>query len=127
MTLATRIAVMNHGRIEQIGAPSEIYDRPANLYVAGFVGSPAMNVLTATLHRGATALTAKLAKSGQTIQLSVDHVKGVAPDGANVMLGMRPEAVHLAAETDPRAIRADIVDVELTGADKLVFCAHRRY
>ena len=59
MTLATRIAVMNHGRIEQIGTPSEIYDRPANLYVAGFVGSPAMNVLTATLHRGATALTAR--------------------------------------------------------------------
>jgi multiple sugar transport system ATP-binding protein len=121
MTLGTRIAVMNHGRIEQIGAPSEIYDRPANLYVSGFVGSPAMNVLTATLHRGATALTAKLAKSGQTIQLSADHVKGIVPDGANVMLGIRPEAVHLAAETDPRAIRANIVDVELTGADKLVF------
>ncbi len=43
------------------------------------------------------------------------------PDGAKVILGIRPEAVRLAAETDPRAIRAKIVDVELTGADKLVF------
>ncbi len=121
MTLATRIAVINHGRIEQIGTPSEIYDRPANLYVAGFVGSPAMNVLTATLHRGATALTARLAKSGQTIRLSADQTKGVVPDGAKVMVGIRPEAVHLAAESDPHAIKAKIVDVELTGADKLVF------
>jgi multiple sugar transport system ATP-binding protein len=120
MTLATRIAVMNHGRIEQIGTPSEIYDRPANLYVAGFVGSPAMNVLNATLHRDATALTARLAASGQTIELSGDQVKGVVPDGAKVILGIRPEAVRLAAESDPRAIKANIVDVELTGADKLV-------
>ena len=121
MTLATRIAVMNRGQIEQIGTPSEIYDRPANLYVAGFVGSPAMNVLTATVHRGATALTARLAKSGQTIRLSADHTKGAVPDGAKVMVGIRPEAVHLAAESDPHAIKANIVDVELTGADKLVF------
>jgi multiple sugar transport system ATP-binding protein len=121
MTLATRIAVMNDGRIEQIGTPSEIYDRPANLYVAGFVGSPAMNVLIATLHRDATALTARLTKSGQTIRLSADHTQGVAPDGGKVMVGIRPEAVRLASESDPHAIKANIVDVELTGADKLVF------
>ena len=51
----------------------------------------------------------------------MDHTKGVVPDGANVMIGIRPEAVHLAADSDPNSIKADIVDVELTGADKLVF------
>jgi multiple sugar transport system ATP-binding protein len=121
MTLATRIAVMNDGRIEQIGTPGEIYDRPGNLYVAGFVGSPAMNVLTATLQRSATALTARLANSGQTIRLSADSTNGVVPDCADVIIGIRPEAVRLAAEDDPYAIKANIIDVELTGADKLVF------
>jgi multiple sugar transport system ATP-binding protein len=121
MTLATRIAVMNDGRLEQIGTPGEIYDRPANLYVAGFVGSPAMNVLTATLQRSPTALTARLAKSEQTIRLPADNISGVVTDGADVIIGIRPEAVRLAAENDPYAIKASIVDVELTGADKLVF------
>jgi multiple sugar transport system ATP-binding protein len=66
-------------------------------------------------------LTARLAKSGQTIQLSADHVKGVVPDGAKVVVGIRPEAVRLAAAGDRHAIKANVVDVELTGADKLVF------
>jgi multiple sugar transport system ATP-binding protein len=80
-----------------------------------------MNVVSATLHRGAATLTARLPKSGQTIRLSTDNTEGVVPDGANVIVGIRPEAVHLAAEDDPHAIKAKIVDVELTGADKLVF------
>ena len=53
MTMADRIAVMNEGRIEQLGAPLELYDRPANLFVAQFIGSPAMNVVDGTLRRGA--------------------------------------------------------------------------
>jgi multiple sugar transport system ATP-binding protein len=120
MTLATRIAVMNDGRVEQIGAPSEIYDRPANLYVAGFVGSPAMNMLAATLHRDAAGLTARVPKGGQAIRLLAEGVGGSVPDGADVIIGVRPEAVRLTADNDPNAIKANIVDVELTGADKLV-------
>src|SRR2546422_2244974 len=52
MTMADRIAVMNEGRIEQLGAPLELYDRPANLFVAQFIGSPAMNVFDGTLKNG---------------------------------------------------------------------------
>jgi hypothetical protein len=73
-----------------------------------------MNVLTATLHRDATALTSRLTQSGQTIELSADQVKGVVPHGAKVILGIQPEAVGLAAESGPHAIKANIVDVELT-------------
>jgi len=121
MTLASRIAVMHtNGRIMQIGPPSEIYDRPANLYVASFVGSPAMNVLNATLHRSDGALTAKLAKSGQVMRLPPDHTVSVVPDGSKVVVGIRPEAVKLASEGDLNAIKAFVGDVELTGPDKLV-------
>jgi hypothetical protein len=66
------------------------------------------------LHRDATALTARLTQSGQTIELSADQVKGVVPHGAKVILGIQPQAVGLAAESDPHAIKANIVDVELT-------------
>ncbi|TIV05933.1 MAG: sugar ABC transporter ATP-binding protein, partial [Mesorhizobium sp.] len=57
MTLATRIAVMRDGRIEQLGTPEEIYNQPATLYVAGFVGAPAMNMLEATVEGGKLAIT----------------------------------------------------------------------
>jgi multiple sugar transport system ATP-binding protein len=80
-----------------------------------------MNVLTATLQRSATASTARLANGGQTIRLSADSANGVVPDGADVIIGIRPEGVRLAAEDHPYAIKANIIDVELTGADKLVF------
>jgi hypothetical protein len=60
------------------------------------------------------ALTARLTQSGQTIELSADQVKGVVPHGAKVILGIQPKAVGLAAESDPHAIKANIVDVELT-------------
>ena len=52
MTMADRIVVMQHGVVEQMGAPLELYDRPVNLFVAGFIGSPAMNFIDATIERG---------------------------------------------------------------------------
>ena len=119
MTLATRIAIMRDGRIEQLGTPEEIYDRPANLYVAGFVGSPAMNVLTATVTRTDSGLVATLEESGQTISLSADLAGEVASD-SKVVIGIRPEAVKLAGEGEPNAVHAVVEDVELIGPEKLV-------
>ena len=52
MTLATQIAVMNAGEVQQLGTPQEIYNRPANIFVAGFMGSPSMNMMAATLQDG---------------------------------------------------------------------------
>ena len=120
MTLASRIALMHNGLIEQIGTPDEIYNRPANLYVAGFVGSPAMNVLEATLHRTAESLVATLVQSGETIHLPLNQIEQAKPDGALVSLGIRPEAVRLAHEGEAGAIKVLIDDVELTGPEKLV-------
>ena len=119
MTLATRIAIMRDGVIEQIGTPEEIYDRPANLYVAGFVGSPAMNVLDATVSRTDSALVATLSESRQTFTLPAGLAAGVVPDG-NVVIGIRPEAIKLAAEGEANTVEAVVDDVELTGPEKLV-------
>ena len=84
MTLADRIVVLNAGRVEQIGTPREVYHKPANLFVAGFIGSPAMNLLPAT--RGAGGIT-----------LASGVVLGGAPGtGEVVTLGVRPDRVALA-------------------------------
>ena len=84
MTLADRIVVLNAGRVEQIGTPREVYHAPANLFVAGFIGSPAMNLLPATLGPGGITLA-----SGVVLG-------GVAGTGEAVTLGVRPDRVALA-------------------------------
>jgi multiple sugar transport system ATP-binding protein len=119
MTLATRIAIMRDGHIEQMGSPEDIYDRPANLYVAGFVGSPAMNILAATVKQADGALAATLEDGGQTISLPAG-IAGDIPAGGKVLIGVRPEAVRLGSEGEANAVRAVVDDVELTGPEKLV-------
>jgi multiple sugar transport system ATP-binding protein len=102
MTMADRIAVMNEGRIEQLGEPLELYDRPANLFVAQFIGSPAMNVFEGTFKGNAVeALGARWPAS----------VK--AGEGQSVLYGIRPE--HLAFGS--QGIAAEIEVVEPMGAE----------
>jgi multiple sugar transport system ATP-binding protein len=96
MTLATRIVVMKAGKIQQIGAPEEVYERPANLFVAGFLGAPGMNVL-----RGQLALDgAGLRFVTPALSLGVDSYRWRGPatgqHGQAVVLGVRPEHVLLA-------------------------------
>ncbi len=91
MTLADRLVVMNKGTIEQVGTPSEIYDRPASVYVAGFIGSPAMNFLPGQY---SAARRAVVLEGGAAIALPADHD---ATDGQLVQLGIRPEHVSLRA------------------------------
>jgi multiple sugar transport system ATP-binding protein len=111
MTMADRIVVMKDGRIEQQGSPLELYDRPANLFVAGFIGSPAMNLLPGTLRRPAAAPAAPPGSSGA--------------DGQPVIFGTRPEHLLLGqADSAEGAIAVDVVVVEPTGADTLVSCRH---
>jgi multiple sugar transport system ATP-binding protein len=105
MTLATRIAVMNAGEIQQIGSPKEIYNRPANTFVAGFMGSPSMNMIPATLANGGDRLSLRIeSQNGAPVSLPLAARNGSSPDGApldpgrKVILGLRPEAV-----TDPGA------------------------
>jgi len=104
MTMADRIVVMQSGNIEQVGAPLELYDRPGNLFVASFIGSPAMNLIKGTV-KGTRFIGAG--------DLSVELGEGPARDGAAVVLGVRPE--HLRLADDGFAVEISVV--EPTGSE----------
>jgi multiple sugar transport system ATP-binding protein len=110
MTMADRIVVMNKGRIEQQGAPEELYDRPATVFVAGFIGSPAMNFIPGTVRGGDLLLS-----DGDALALPR---WAAAAEGQAVTLGVRPEDVR----PDEQGHAAEIVDVEPTGIDTLILC-----
>ncbi len=119
MTLATLIAVMRDGRIEQIGTPEDIYNRPATVFVAEFVGAPPMNMIGATMDAGGLTLDG----SGQ--RLALPGVKtGAGAGPRQVILGLRPEDIHLADPADGHAIAATVDFAELTGPDVIVFARH---
>ena len=88
MTLADKIVVMNKGRIEQTGKPLELYYKPANLFVAGFIGSPAMNFLSATVKKGGALALA----DGQELKVKLP---ASCKSGDAVTLGCRPEHMTL--------------------------------
>jgi multiple sugar transport system ATP-binding protein len=123
MTMADKIVVMNEGRVEQIGSPLELYDYPANLFVAGFIGSPAMNFLEGHLVTTATGRALRIA-SGDTVSLGPTG----EPDGRKLVIGVRPEhlVVDHAGSADlgdsDGAIKAEVAVTEPTGADTQVFC-----
>jgi multiple sugar transport system ATP-binding protein len=109
MTLGHRVAVLSDGRLQQCDAPRVLYDRPANTFVAGFIGSPAMNLVTVPLENGAATL------GGIELALPPE----VAANGrAEILVGLRPESLELAAEGVP----AQVEVVEEVGADAYVFC-----
>jgi multiple sugar transport system ATP-binding protein len=93
MTMGSRIAVMRDGRIQQVGEPLEIYQRPRNLFVANFIGTPPMNFLKARLDREGTAVT-----SGFTLTLPPAVRPAPGKDGREIVLGIRPENVVDARE-----------------------------
>jgi multiple sugar transport system ATP-binding protein len=107
MTMADRIVVMHDGLIQQVGAPLDLYDRPANMFVAGFIGSPGMNFLPATVRKGATE-EAVLA-DGQALRLTDGLRLG---DGDTITVGLRPEHVRLA---DDGALQGEVGVVEPLG------------
>ena len=112
MTMADKIVVLHDGVVEQIGSPLELYDRPANLFVAGFIGSPAMNFIKARLEGGdrPTLVTA----SG--VKVPLDAAPRVAA-GSEIVMGVRPEHVSLGG---PHAMPAEIVVIEPTGYETQV-------
>jgi len=110
MTMADRIVVMHDGKVEQVGSPLELYDRPANLFVAGFIGSPAMNFLPGTLRRDGGSARVELADGSR-----VGAPPTEAGDGRAVTYGVRPE--HLALGAEGEGLTAEVVVVEPTGAD----------
>ena len=105
MTMASRIAVMNEGVIQQVGPPLDLYDRPANVFVAGFIGSPAMNFIDGTVNLKA-APEVTLA-DGSRLGIAVQNVR----QGQQVTLGLRPEHVAFADQ----GIDATVLVVEPLG------------
>jgi multiple sugar transport system ATP-binding protein len=117
MTLATRIAVMRAGRIEQYATPDVLYEQPATLFVAGFVGSPAMNFLSGSLARG-SAPVARI--ETDAIPLDGYPFCGSFDDGREIVFGIRPEHVSLADhQTRGPVIEAETLFIEPMGADTL--------
>src|SRR4051812_13529034 len=114
MSMADRIVVLQLGVVEQIGAPLELYDRPVNLFVAGFIGSPAMNFIDATLRRA----------DGSAVAVAADGTQLPAPpdvagrDGQPIVYGIRPE--HLEFVPAGQGLSVDVVVVEPTGSETLV-------
>ncbi|OBG61224.1 MULTISPECIES: ABC transporter ATP-binding protein [unclassified Mycobacterium] len=123
MTLGDRVVVMHGGVAQQIGTPDELYEHPANLFVAGFIGSPAMNFFPATL----TGIGLKLPFGEVMLAPEVQQLISRHPAPENVIVGVRPEHLHDAALIDGyqriRALTFEVkVDlVESLGADKFVY------
>jgi multiple sugar transport system ATP-binding protein len=107
MTLASRVAVMKKGRLQQLDTPLNIYNRPANRFVAEFVGSPSMNFVDGRVERGMFV--------SEFVRIAVDR-----PD-AEVSLGIRPEHIHVLTQPQDGAIPAKVYVTELMGNETFVF------
>ncbi|QUH02125.1 ABC transporter ATP-binding protein [Saccharopolyspora erythraea] len=115
MTMATRIALLNAGKLEQVGTPAEVYDQPATTFAARFLGSPAMNLLDATVRAEGGGLTARAA------EVSLDlGIEGELPE-REVVLGVRPEHLRPAADAEA-GIRALVTAVENLGHEEVAHC-----
>ena len=121
MTLADRIVLMNAGRIEQVGSPLDLYERPATRFVAGFLGSPKINFIPATLVNGGEAVAVKLA-DGQVLALPMSEQSSYAPHvGRSIELGVRPQHVGRASGDSGKArVTSTIELVQPTGSRTFV-------
>jgi multiple sugar transport system ATP-binding protein len=118
LTLADRIAVMRGGIIQQLAAPLEIYNRPANLFVAGFIGSPSMNFL----HGATTDGGKNFAVDGNRLSLE-GYEGGAVGSRDKAILGLRPEHLTFVSEAIPGQTIPAVVEIdEPMGADSLVWC-----
>jgi multiple sugar transport system ATP-binding protein len=126
LTLSTRIAVMYAGHVQQLGTPKEIYDTPANMFVAGFMGSPSMNLFPARVAVENGRAVAKVAGAGGEVTLPFAEGRGFERhDGRDIVLGLRPEAItdRDGADRNSRSVHIFDAPVEVTepaGSDTFV-------
>jgi multiple sugar transport system ATP-binding protein len=118
MTMGHRIAIMNDGVLQQVGPPQAVYERPANLFVARFIGNPAMNTVTGPIVRDGEAMAVAVATN--RLPLPPAHAQAVAAAGVtDVVVGVRPE--HLVLATDG-VLPATVSVVESLGHERHVIC-----
>jgi multiple sugar transport system ATP-binding protein len=118
MTLADRIVLLNKGRIEQEGAPLDLYEKPANIFVAGFLGQPKMNFLAGTV---ADPLKGEI--DAQPLRLSGLPAVARLPEQSPVTLGIRPDALRIVQSAEPGSLAGRISVVEQLGTTTLVHVA----
>ena len=124
MTMATRIAVMNEGMLQQVGTPQELYESPVNVFVAGFIGSPAMNLFEVAVTGGVE----EMLLDGGTFQAKVprDKADKLAPHlGNKIIFGIRPENIHDGAFVPPgiyaSTLSAEVDVTELMGNEVFLY------
>jgi multiple sugar transport system ATP-binding protein len=116
LTMGDRIAVLKDGLLQQVGTPREMYDTPANIFVAGFIGSPAMNIGEFHVENGA----AKLGPA--SIPLSRETIAGLSDaDNGKINLGFRPESLDVSTEGSEGAFPVEVNLVEELGSDAFVY------
>jgi sn-glycerol 3-phosphate transport system ATP-binding protein len=114
MTLADKLVIMNGGNVEQIGRPTEVYQRPASRFVAEFIGSPAMNLIEGEFDADGHFL------HGQGERLKRDALSGLRPTSGRVLLGVRPESVRIASPDEPGSVEAVVNYIEELGPSRLI-------
>jgi multiple sugar transport system ATP-binding protein len=121
MTLADRVAIMDRGVLQQVGPPKEVYARPASIFVAGFLGSPPMNLLSA---RATSVDGSPAIEIAGTVIPASGHLRGrlnrLNPESSEVVLGVRPEEVALLREATPGSVPGEVFVVEDLGNERLV-------
>jgi len=125
MTMGDRVAVMRKGELQQVADPQTLYDRPVNLFVGGFIGSPAMNMIEATLERKNGGYAAKV--GDESIAIEAEEVKArpglAAYVGKEIVLGIRPEDLEdaaLAPGTESQRLRGQVELTEALGSEVMV-------
>ena len=120
MTLGDKVAVMKDGVIQQFGTPQQIYNDPANLFVASFIGSPPMNFIPLRLQRRDGRWTGLLDSGQDRIELPLSLEPGLE-EGRELILGVRPEQIALGDGSAAHDLRTEVEVLEPTGPDTLVF------
>ena len=116
LTMGDRIAVLKDGLLQQVGTPREMYDKPANQFVAGFIGSPAMNMGTFTVEGDVASLGAAKVKLPEATKAAI-----VPEDNGKVVIGFRPEALDVVSADDELSIPVKISFVEELGSDAYIY------
>jgi multiple sugar transport system ATP-binding protein len=120
MSLADRIVIMHDGVLQQVGAPDDVYLRPANLFVAQFVGSPVMNVADANLTGTNGNTVVSIGGSGTGFEIPQAATDSIANKGSDIALGVRSEAVHLSLDKANGTIEVETTNIEPLGSHDIV-------
>ena len=114
MTMADRIAILNEGKLQQVGEPQAVYARPANLFVARFIGSPPMNTVAGTARVEGGSLSVDVGVG----RIAAEADGGSVADGTDVVVGVRPEHIHIGGDALAATVRA----IEWLGHERHVYC-----